>query len=118
MGIYASGGVEISFTKEEDANKVYEILSNNEVAKQIIKIIGEEGEGNYNLYDFDGDGEWLYFKVSSGRVQNAEWQVEKIIDVLKVLIKDKVIGSIECFHSHLMTEYNSWDIDGKDFDAN
>ena len=91
MGIYASGGVEISFTKEEDANKVHKI------------------------HDSGGEGEWLYFKVSSIRVQNAEWQVEKIIDVLKVLIKDKVIGSIECFHSHLMTEYNSWDMDGEDF---
>ena len=117
MGIFASGDVSIYFKKEEDASKVHEILSNKEVAEQIIKIIGEDGRGHYSLFDFaDNGSKEVYFKVCSDRVQNAEWQVENLIKVLKKLTKDKVIGEIEEFQAELLTQHDSWYMEATEFE--
>jgi hypothetical protein len=117
MGTFASGDVSIYFEKEADAIKVHEILSDKEVSQKIEEIIGEEGKGGYSFYDFCDTGSTeICFNLSSDRVQNAEWQVDNVVKVLKKLTELKEIGPIEEFQAELLTQYTSWHMDASEFE--
>lgn len=106
MGIFAEGSVNIYFSKVEDADKVHEMLNNNNPEESFIKVLGEEeGKGHYNFYDFcDNGSQSVDFMLSSGRIQNAEWQSEQIIALLKTLIKSGEISGVEEYSCSMMME--------------
>ena len=117
MGIFAEGNVNIYFDKVEDADKVHEILSDNNVEEQFKKFLGEEkGAGHYSFYEFcDNGSQEVNFTLSSGRVQNAEWQVEQVIALLKALVKANEISGVEEFSCSLMVEGESYYCEGDEF---
>ncbi len=109
MGTFASGDVQIYFKSEKDASKVHEILSNENVAEEIQKIIGKKGQGDYTLYDFEDSGsDSVCFSVCSDRVENAEWQVENIVKLLTKLVTSKEIEDVVEFQAELLTQHSSW----------
>ena len=125
MGIFAEGTVDICFDKEGDAKKVHELLTKkiegeilSVTETGMIEILGEEGKGSYSFYDFDCSKESLSFRLSSGRIQNAEWQIEQVIKLLRKLVQTKEVGRIEDFNSSLMQEsdYGSNSLEGDDFE--
>jgi hypothetical protein len=118
MGIFAEGSVNIYFEKEEDANKVHEILSSKEVEEEIIKILGEEkGKGHYCFYDFCDNGtQSVDFMLSSGRIQNAEWQGEQIFKLLKQMVKSGEIEGVEEMSCSMMMETDRFYFSGDEFE--
>ena len=120
MGIFAEGSVNIYFEKEEDAKKVHEILSSKEVEKEFIKILGEEkGKGNYSFYSFcEIGGQSIDFMLSSGRIQNAEWQSEQIVTLIKRMISSKELeGTVEEYSCSMMMEADGFYYDSEEFEA-
>ena len=119
MGTFAEGSVNIYFSKKEDADKVHEMLkkSEAEVEQEFIKILGEEkGKGYYNFYDFNDNGsQSVDFMLSSGRIQNAEWQVDQIIKVLKHMVKSKEIEGVEELSCSMMMEADGRYVDADEF---
>ena len=116
MGTFASGGVDIFFESVEDATKAHEILSNENVKDEFIKYLGDEGNGEYTFYNFEDKGsEVVTFEVCSDRVQNAEWQVDNLIKLLKHLVKAKVIEAIDDFQAELLTQHSSWSMSADEF---
>ena len=113
MGTFAQGDVSIYFEKEEDANKVHDLLTVtkedsmvNDVEQTFKKFLGEEeGRGHYSFYNFaEKGGNEIYFEFCSERVQNAEWQMDQLIRLLKELIKQKEIEGVSELNSSLMMD--------------
>lgn len=106
MGIFAEGSVNIYFDKVEDADKVHEMLNINNPEETFVKVFGEEkGSGHYCFYDFSDNGhQEISFMLSSGRIQNADWQVDQIIMLLKTLIKSGEISGVGEFSCGMMME--------------
>ncbi len=117
MGQFAQGSVNIYFNNEEDANKVHELLVNENVEESFKKVLGEEkGNGYYELYDFEGGDKELCFQVSSPRVQNAEWQVEQVVALLKKLVQTKEISGVGEFSASIMVEGEGYYYEGSEFE--
>ena len=116
MGIFANGDVQIYLDSAEDADKVHEILSSEKVKDEFIKYLGDEGNGEYTFHSFEDKGsEVVTFEVCSDRVQNAEWQVDNLIKLLKHLVKAKVIEAIDDFQAELLTQHSSWSMSAEEF---
>lgn len=115
MGAFAEGSVNIYFEKKDDADKVHEILQNPE--EEITKRLGEEeGKGHYSLYDFSPSGDQsVEFMLSSERVQNAEWQVDQIIKVLKHMVKTKEIEGVSELNCSMMIESEGRYVEADEF---
>jgi len=105
MGQFATGDVNIFFTREEDATKVYHMLKESPEAS-FNKFLGEEkGAGHYEFHGFsDNGGHEVYFEFSSGRVQNAEWQMDQVVKLLKALVKAGEVKGIEEFNTSMMVD--------------
>jgi len=121
MGVFAEGSVNIYFDKKEDADKVHEMFKKTEaeVEQEFIKRLGEEkGKGYYNFYDFNDNGsESVDFMLSSGRIQNAEWQVDQIIKVLKHMVKTKEIEGVGELSCSMMMEAEGRYVEAEEFEA-
>ena len=117
MSTFASGDVQIYLESEEDAKKLREALSKDNISEEFERVLGEKGKGSYTFYDFDEDeeSESVEFKVCSDRVQNAEWQVDNLGKYLKKLVKDKEIETVLDFKAELMTQYAGWSMEESEF---
>jgi len=124
MGTFAEGNVNIYFDKKEDAKKVHELLTVKKEGQSYIdpeasfvKYLGEEGGGGYCFYDFMEEVEnEVNFNYSSGRVQNAEWQMEQLTKLLKVLVKKGEIEGVGEFSASLMIDSGcGFYMEGDDF---
>jgi hypothetical protein len=117
MGIFAEGSVNIYFDKVEDADKVHEMLNIENPEESFIKVLGEEkGKGHYCFYEFCDNGhESVDFMLSSGRIQNAEWQVDQIILLLKTLIKSGEISGVGELSCSMMMEAEGRYMEGDEF---
>jgi len=117
MGQFAEGSVSIYFDKVEDADKVHEILSNPNVEEEFVKFLGEEkGRGHYEFYDFSDKGDKeVHFQLSSPRVQNAEWQTEQVVTILKKLVQMKEISGVGEFSGNIMVEGEGYYYEGSEF---
>lgn len=117
MGTFASGDVSIQFETKEDALKVHAILSNEDVEGKLIDILGEDAMGSYNLYNFNEDVDTeVYFDISSERQQNAEWQIDNVVKLLKHLVKTKEISEVGEFQAELLSQCASWYIESEEFE--
>lgn len=105
MGTFAQGDVNIHFEKEEDAKKVHAMLKENPEAS-INKFLNEEHHPtSYNFYGFDDEVDCsIYFEYSSGRVNNAEWQIDQLVKFLKALVSAGEIDGVEEFQTSLMID--------------
>jgi len=117
MGQFAQGSVNIYFNNVEDANKVHELLDSENVEGNFKKVLGDEkGSGYYELYDFESGDKELYFQLSSPRVQNAEWQMEQVVALLKKLVQDKVISGVGEFNGNIMVQGEGYFFEGHEFE--
>lgn len=117
MGNFAEATICIYFDKVEDADKVHELLNTKPTEETFKKFLGEKGAGNYEFYEFEDNGsQEVYFKLSSGRVQNAEWQVERIIELLKHLVKTGEISGVSEFTGDIMEQGESYYCESDEFE--
>ena len=119
MGIFAEGSVNIYFDKVEDADKVHEMLNIDNPEETFQKVLGEEeGKGHYCFYDFGEQNghNSIDFMLSSGRIQNAEWQVDQLILLLKTLVKNGEIESVGEFSCSMMMEAEGYYLEGSEFE--
>jgi hypothetical protein len=115
MGEFASGDVNMYFDKEDDALKVHELLNIDRPEEVFTRVLGEKGQGSYTFYDFCDNGtNTVEVSVSSDRVQNAEWQVDNLVKLIKKLVEDGEIEAPE-FQAELLTQYTSWYMEGDEF---
>ena len=75
MGVYASTDASV-------------VCKSNGVARKVASILRKQSENSdENANDFARDvevsGENVYFKASSGRYQNLQWQTEQIWEAIK-----------------------------------
>lgn len=112
MGVFASGSVQIYLNSIEDARKVQKMI---EGIQQIVEARTKK-PAYFELYEIKKDSSSVEFGVSSSRAQNAEWQVEQVIEQLKIMTKSKEISGVVEFTADLMQEYNSWCMDGEEFE--
>ena len=117
MGIFAEGSVNIYFDKVEDADKVHEMLNIDNPEESFIKVLGEENaKGHYCFYDFCDNGHnEVNFMLSSQRIQNADWQVEQIIALLKALIKSGEIEGVGELSVSMMQEADGYYMTDEEF---
>ena len=76
MGVYAeTSGATISCKDSKSAEAVYKALK-----KQASK---SDEHGNDYAQDLEQDGSIVYFRASSGRIQNLEWQMGEVWEAVK-----------------------------------
>ncbi len=89
MGTFAKGSVNIYLKSIEDADKVHEMISN--IEEIVTKEQGPCDFGIYDLSENNSSHTEVCFDFSSGRVQNAEWQMVQFADQLKKMVQRKEI---------------------------
>ena len=75
MGIFGFSKVSISF-----AGKVPEAFEDE---KKLLVSLNEFKEGHYDICDYNVGEEYAEFEMSSGRIQNLEWQVDNVFKYLQ-----------------------------------
>jgi hypothetical protein len=118
MGQFAEGTVNIYLNSEEDAKKVHAIFSNPNVEEEFEKFLGEKAKGYYEFIEFDEEqeGKEVYFRLCSGRVQNAEWQMEQVVALLKKLVQAKEISGVGEFSGNIMIEGEGYYYESSEFE--
>lgn len=117
MGTFAHGDVELIFNSKEDAKKVHKIISSKEIEEQFKNILGESGAGDYCFYNFsEAEGESIGFEYSSGRVQNAEWQISQLVELLRALVKSKEISGVAELNSSLYEDAGGQYMESHEFE--
>ena len=86
MGQYAQGKVWARFDTDEAAGNYADDVENFEdyLAKVMIK------DFDTNIIDFETTGNEISIELDSGRVQNAEWQLEQLFNMAKDKYKDEL----------------------------
>ena len=97
MGQFGEVEIVATFDTEEIANKVADNLE-----EKVIEFTKKTNDEPFHLtYDeVVVDGSVIYVKLSSGRVQNAEWQGEQ------TLVYMKSLGTLEEFSADVTTPDN------------
>ena len=76
MGVYAeTSGATIACKNKKVALKVAKVLK--------AKSKKGDEDGNQFAYDIEVDKDIIYFRATSGRVQNLEWQMAEIWKAIK-----------------------------------
>jgi len=81
MGMYGEVEIIATYETEEQASKVLDNL--NDKIVEFIKETTEHKVFDFSLGDWDIDGCCIILKIYSGRVQNAEWQGEQVLNYMK-----------------------------------
>lgn len=111
MGRSVSGDITIVFKSERDARYALDTLNKIEaIVKERLKQ-----NADFNIYDLSVNNELFYCKVSSGRAVNGEFQINQIIEQLKIMVNNKEIEAPDSFEAELLTNYESWDLEEEEF---
>lgn len=86
MGQITSGEITASFTNNEVAERVAEQIANLDEY-----LNARDKGGDTNIESIDGDDNVVYVRLSSGRQQNAEWQLQQIFEMCKDLFIEDMI---------------------------
>lgn len=100
MGIYAEGSIQICLNSEKDTDKVCEMIQN--IKERTDKRLKQEG--HFCIHDLDVHDQLVEVRLSSGRVQNCEFQMDMIIDELKVMVQSKEIEEVSECTSNMMID--------------
>ena len=86
MGQYAQGKVWARFDTDDAAGNYADDVENFEawIATKMIK------DFDTNIIDFETTGNEITIDLDSGRVQNAEWQLEQLFEMAKDKYKDEL----------------------------
>ena len=118
MGTFGYAHVTIETSTYKDASNIREMLEPENLIKLIRERTGIDTdidiEPNFNIDDpFD---ETINFEVSSQRVDNVEWQVEQIIEQLKIAVRSKDIKPIVRFQASVYENRENYDLSEQDFE--
>ena len=89
MGVFGTVEIMIHCESKKSAEKVFEALTDEKMS-EFIKENSDFETFHFGMDSIDSDSETVYVNISSGRVQNAEWQGEMVRDFLVANFKDDV----------------------------
>ena len=81
MGMYGEVEIIATYEKTEQAEKEFDNLQDN--ATEFIKKQMSDQPFHFDLTHCDLEGTDIIIKICSDRVQNAEWQSEKLFEFMK-----------------------------------
>tara|TARA_B100000927_G_scaffold107064_1_gene86568 strand:+ start:22 stop:348 length:327 start_codon:yes stop_codon:yes gene_type:complete len=81
MGMYGEVEIIATYEKTEQAEKEFDNLQDN--ATEFIKKQMSDQPFDFYLTNCDLEGTCIIIKICSDRVQNAEWQSEKLFEFMK-----------------------------------
>lgn len=111
MGTFAEGSIQIYLNSEKDADKVCEMIKN--IKERTDKRLKQEG--HFAIHDLDVHGEMVEIRLSSGRIQNCEFQMNMIVDELKVMVQSKEITEVLEYTSNMMIDGGGGYMEGEEF---
>jgi len=100
MGVFAEGSIQIYLNSTKDADKVCEMISN--IKERTDKRLKQEG--HFAINHFDVHEQLVEIRLSSGRVQNCEFQMEMIVDELKVMVQSNDIEEVSEYSSSMLVD--------------
>jgi len=100
MGTFAEGSIQIYLDSTEDADKVCEMIKN--IKERTDKRLKQEG--HFSIQDLDVHEQLVEVRLSSERVQNCNFQMEMIVDELKVMVQSKEIKEVSEYSSNMMVD--------------
>lgn len=100
MGTFAEGSIQIYLSSEEEADKVCEMINN--IKERTDKRLKQDG--HFAVHDLDVHGEMVEIRLSSGRTQNCEFQMEMVVDELKVMVQSGEITGVSEYTSSMMID--------------
>jgi hypothetical protein len=111
MGVFTSGDISISCKNEKDAIFIFEQLENiTKLVEARLKI-----PAYFDLQDNHVEECMFYCNVHSPRTQNGEFQMDQIIEQIKIMVKEGKIEPPEEFQGELMVQYESWHMSEDEF---
>ena len=81
MGVYAESDIQITCKTKKITDKVFDIIKKK--VAEFDKAGQIDGTGVFIVYDLDKIEYSIYGKMSSGRVQNLEYQCGVLWDLIK-----------------------------------
>jgi len=111
MGVFAEGSIQIYLNSEEEAVKVCEMIKN--IKERTDKRLKQEG--HFAVHDLDVHGEMVEIRLSSGRAQNCEFQMEMVVDELKVMVQSGEITEVAEYSSSMMIDGGGQYMETEDF---
>lgn len=100
MGTFAEGSIEIYLNSTEDADKVCEMIKN--IKERTDKRLKQDG--HFSIHNLDVHEQLVEVRLSSSRVQNCEFQMDMIVDELKVMVQSKEIEEVSEYTSNMMID--------------
>lgn len=114
MGVCTNGDIQIELQTVEDADYVYDQIDKIvELTKARMKL----GVADFNLQDNHVDGTIFRCNVYSDRIQNGEFQVEQVLEQVKVMVKKNHILPPYNFTGELLVQQAAWYMDENEFNT-
>jgi len=111
MGVCTNGDIQIMFQTEEDADLVYKQLQKiEELTSERIKE-----PAHFNLQEIHVDGDMLNCNVYADRTPNGEFQVEQVVELLRILVQEAKIQPPHSFEAELLIQHQGWSLDEENF---
>ena len=108
MGICTSGDIQIELQTVEDADYVYDQIKNiEELTKSRLGV----EMAHFGLADNHVDGTIFSCNVYSDRTPNGEFQIDQVIEQIKVMVKEKKILPPYTLIGELLTQHMGWYMD-------
>ena len=113
MGTYAEAYICITLDNDADAIAVSTML--RDVDERIQQRTGTTSGLNISDWDCTDDEEEQVFRLSSQRAQNLDWQVEQLIEELKLLVQSGTITKVCEFKADVMVAGDSTYMEEEEF---
>ena len=105
MGVCTSGDIQIELQTIEDAEFVYAKM---EKIEDLTMTRLDTKVASFNLHDNHLDGTTFDCNVYADRIPNGEFQIEQVIEQIKVWVKEKKIFPPYSFTGELLVQQAGW----------
>ena len=113
MGICTNGDIIVELQNNEDANFVCDQMKN--IAETVQKRMKYTTLPCFDIQDAHVDEDTFYCNVYSNRVQNGDFQIDQIVEQLKVWVKEKKILPPYEMNAELLVQHQGWSLEEDDF---
>ena len=112
MGQCAQGDIQIELQTIEDADYVYSQI------EKIVELTEAriEGPAYFDLQDNHVEDSSFNCNVYSSRTQNGEFQINQVVEQLKIMVTEGKIKPPISFQGELTVQYESWYLDQDNFE--
>ena len=104
MGVCTNGDIQIELQTIEDAEFVYDQML--KIEELTVARLGTPAA--FNLQDNHLDGTTFDCNVYADRIPNGEFQIEQVIEQVKVWVKEKKIFPPYSFTGELLVQQAGW----------